>query len=186
MIVVARRLSGEEAPVRVEIPEGADLVQVLAKASGYGRQLTPEESDARWRDCLTWRAENAKRKAADAAEPGIAEPAHPFTDPRGRTGNVHRAETVGVRSTSIEAHRKLKESGKLTAQQSQVIAWVRLQPRPVTRGEIKRGTGLEINAVAGRVNELLHDFERPQLLEVAKQRCSVTGEVVNAVTLNRA
>lgn len=90
---------------------------------------------------------------------------------------------AGVRSTSLEAHKKLKASGQLTEQQKKVMAWVRAQPGDVTRGEISAGTGLPINAVTGRVHELLHDFEVPQMRETRLRRCHVSGESANALAV---
>ncbi len=88
--------------------------------------------------------------------------------------------TVGVRETSIEAHRKLKASGKLTAQQEAVMAWLRGRIGDATRQEISKGSGIAINAVCGRVNELL---EVGELRETRKRKCRVTGETANALVV---
>ncbi len=88
--------------------------------------------------------------------------------------------TVGVRGTSVEAHRKLKASGKLTAQQEAVMAWLRSRIGDATRQEISRGSGIAINAVCGRVKELM---DAGEIVETGRRRCRVTGETANPVTV---
>ena len=47
--------------------------------------------------------------------------------------------------------------------------------------EIARQTGLEINAVSGRVNELKKD---DLVKECTKRRCRITGRLITPVTFN--
>lgn len=150
----------------VEIPEGRCPFDVLGMVlQEYGTQAPASELAARDKRLAAWRASNKR--------PEI-QPAAPAVDRQPGLG--------GVRDASIEAHQKLKISGKLTAQQEQVVAWVKLRPAGATRAEIAEGTGLKINAVCGRVHELLHDFLDPPLRELPdRRRCAVTAERVNVV-----
>lgn len=93
------------------------------------------------------------------------------------------APARGVRDTSMKAFAGLRYSGKLGVQQTQVLAAWGIDARALlTRQEIARSTGLPINAVCGRVNELLADPVNA-LVEVGRKTCSVTQSDVNAIGL---
>lgn len=94
---------------------------------------------------------------------------------------VEPAPAPGVRDTSRDAYQELKHSGALSAQQHQVlVAIVMGNQADWTRQELARATGLGINAVCGRVNEMLRaPFE--VLEEVGRRSCTVTGESANAL-----
>ena len=112
--------------------------------------------------------------------------------PRGAAGGEDRGADLllgvgpsplgGGRETSRSAYRKARFSGKLTRQQEVVVAWLRGRVGDATRQEIARGTGLGINAVCGRVNELL-DPEIGVLRETGKRKCRATGETANTLVL---
>lgn len=86
----------------------------------------------------------------------------------------------GVRETSRDAYAKHRASGKLGRQHEVVLAALRGRARDMTRQELARETGLGINAVCGRVNELMD--EPFCLVEVHRRRaCDVTGESVEAL-----
>ncbi len=77
-----------------------------------------------------------------------------------------------VRDTSREAYRDLKLTGKAQSRAMTIYAWV-AEHGPATRAEIAEGTKIRINAVTGRVNELI---KRGLLVESAFRReCPVTG-----------
>lgn len=90
------------------------------------------------------------------------------------------ARVVGVRETSRDAYHRASAYGKLTAQQKLIVDWLSARIGDATRQEVARGTGIGINAVCGRVNELLADGV---LRETKKRKCRVTGETANALTL---
>lgn len=88
---------------------------------------------------------------------------------------------AGVRDASMIAYRSLEWSGHMTKQQRLVMDFFAVNPqRDYTRQEIASGLSLGINAVCGRVNELM----RPPfalLEEIGRRRCRITGESANAL-----
>ena len=86
---------------------------------------------------------------------------------------------TAVQSTSIECYHAIRGEGRLGRQQSAVMEAIR-KGRDYSLQEISKLTGLAINAVSGRVNEL----KESGALEVAETRkCSVTGRTVRPVRL---
>lgn len=83
----------------------------------------------------------------------------------------------GVKDTSVSAFRELKDSGKHETQIAQILAVLK-DSKPMTLREIQQETGMDINAVSGRVN----DMKRKGLLVGASKRdCRVTGRYVTPV-----
>lgn len=86
----------------------------------------------------------------------------------------------------MSAYRVLGWSGAMADQQKVVLNLWRAPGRnPATlwtRAEIERETGLKINAVCGRVNELVKE-PFALLVERGKKECSVTRNEVNAIGL---
>lgn len=100
--------------------------------------------------------------------------------PAAATGSLPGA---GVRDTSMVAYRSMEWSGKLTRQQKKIVDFIAgSRHRDFTRQEISSGTELPINAVCGRVRELL---DAHVLEEVAggRRECRITGESANALRL---
>jgi hypothetical protein len=122
-------------------------------------------------------------------DPGVQAPLVPERRPKEGSagtaaGTVAQPARSGVRDTSMAAYQALKGSGKLGAQQLQVLAAFGDDPkRTFTRQELARATGLGINAVCGRVNELMKE-PFAVLCERGKKQCAVTGNSVNALALN--
>lgn len=86
---------------------------------------------------------------------------------------------TSVQETSIECYHAIRDEGRLSKQQSAVMEVIR-KGRDYSLQEISRLTGLAINAVSGRVNEL----KESGVLEQAETRkCSVTGRTVRPVRL---
>lgn len=89
----------------------------------------------------------------------------------------------GVRETSKVALREHRATGKLTAQQRCVVAWIRAHAdRDWTRQELSKAVGLGINVICGRVNELLKE-PHCALKETRKRECKITGETAMALEL---
>ena len=88
----------------------------------------------------------------------------------------------GVRDTSRDAYAKHGATGKLSRQQEIIVAVMRGSKRDYTRQELAKKTGLGINAVCGRVNELLQEpfFV---LVEHRRRKCGITGESVMALSV---
>lgn len=87
----------------------------------------------------------------------------------------------GVKETSLEAYSNLKASGRMSGQQLKVYALFDAG-RDYTRQELAKESGLQINAICGRVAELL---ERGSIRVAGKRRCGVTGQVVEVLSVVR-
>ena len=86
---------------------------------------------------------------------------------------------TAVRSTSRDAYYDLRDSGKVGHQAQAILDHI--QPGGnYSLQEIVRLTGIPINAVSGRCNELK---SIGALVESVKRKCSITGRTVNALAL---
>jgi len=92
-----------------------------------------------------------------------------------------KAAYDGIRDASREAYDGMKKKGKL-GKQEVVIREALIDQTPMTLQEIKLATGIDINAVSGRVNDLK---KKNILVEVQKRVCKVTGRMVTPVKVNR-
>lgn len=107
------------------------------------------------------------------------------TTPSLSCGQPAPQPVTAVRDTSMAAYRALKFSGKLGRQEQLVVDHFVAHPgRQFTRQELARDLRLGINAVCGRVKDLL-DEPLNVLVENGKKRCEVTGNDVNALELSR-
>ena len=86
----------------------------------------------------------------------------------------------GVRDTSLEAFKGLKDSGQLGKQERIIFRALNGSP-PMTLQEISKKPDVQINAVAGRVNGLK---KKGVVVESQKRVCRVTGRVVTPVRVN--
>lgn len=87
---------------------------------------------------------------------------------------------TAVRETSLAAYDQLK-TGALGRQQAQIVRHMAQHVhRDWTRRELVDAVGMTVNAVAGRVFELI---ERGMLIERRLRKCSVTGRTVHALEL---
>ncbi|HBO78680.1 winged helix-turn-helix domain-containing protein [Cupriavidus sp. UBA2534] len=83
-----------------------------------------------------------------------------------------------VAHTSIRNYDRMRSSGQLGRIQQEIMAAIDVWPRDYSLKEIAESTGLAINTVSGRVNELRKGGQ----LEQAPQRaCKVTGNKVRPV-----
>lgn len=93
-----------------------------------------------------------------------------------------RPDGRGMRDTSRAAFSEQRAAGKVKGAQARITAFLEARRgQSFTRSEISRGTGMPINVVAGRVNELIH--VKQMLVEKGKRVCSVSGKTVYAVGL---
>lgn len=89
----------------------------------------------------------------------------------------------GVRDTSRDAYRNAARSGELTRQQGEILALVTSGRRADwTRKEISEASGIPINAVTGRVHELM---EKDRLEELERRACTITGEQAHPLRARR-
>ncbi len=82
-----------------------------------------------------------------------------------------------ARTTSIKALHELQASGKGGIQRARILRAL-LQRKDMTRREIQRATGIDINAVCGRVRELI---DVGAARETEARRCRVTGKTAAPV-----
>lgn len=86
-----------------------------------------------------------------------------------------------VADSSLIAYDKVRENGKLPAQQQKIVDFLGWWPGfDFTRKEINARTKIELSSVCGRVNELI---KRGVLEEMPLRRCRVTGESAHPVRL---
>ena len=87
-----------------------------------------------------------------------------------------------VRTTSIIAYNELKVSGKQPKQKDIILNVLRNSINPMSLQEICNKTGMAINSVSGRVNDLK---KANQVVEAEKRKCSVTCKTITPVTALR-
>lgn len=92
---------------------------------------------------------------------------------------------TAVAETSLRAYREIEADGTLGAQSKTIMLAIHSAWSPgadFTLQELCVLTGLKINAVSGRVNEL--KTRHPKYLVECKQRlCTITGRTVTPVSL---
>ncbi|QOR55261.1 MAG: hypothetical protein SHS37scaffold220_30 [Phage 67_12] len=89
---------------------------------------------------------------------------------------------TAVTFTSIDAYRSLEGNGTLTRQQA-VIVGAMAHGRDYSLQELVAATGLPVNVVSGRVNELKTSG---RLVLAEKRPCSRTGRLIAPVRLPAA
>ena len=91
-----------------------------------------------------------------------------------------------IRRTSRMAYRDINIDGTLRSQKDIIFSAINMIPGNdkdfgITLKELASQTGFEINAVAGRVNELKND---EFIKECTKRKCRITGRLVTPVTIS--
>ena len=91
-----------------------------------------------------------------------------------------------TRTTSRIAYKEINENGTLRSQKDIIFSAINAIPEVnktlgITLKELARQTGFEINAVAGRVNELKKE---EFIKECIKRKCRITGRLVTPVTIS--
>lgn len=87
-------------------------------------------------------------------------------------------DSIGVKDTSLQAYRDIIESGTAEKQRERVFLAIHKCIVAPTRTELAKLTGIPINAICGRVNELVKSCV---VIEADKRECRETGK--NAYTL---
>lgn len=83
---------------------------------------------------------------------------------------------MSVQTTSKIAYREISEDGTKTNQSRRVLDAVNMAGSSLK--EISQKTGIEINAVSGRVNELK---KKGMLSPAPKRKCTITGRLITPV-----
>ena len=88
-----------------------------------------------------------------------------------------------MQETSRIAYKQIIEEGTMNSQKEHIVMYVHdfAQNNGLSLREICKGTGLDINAVSGRVNELK---KNGNIEECDKRRCRITGRLVTPVTVS--
>ena len=91
-----------------------------------------------------------------------------------------------IRTTSRMAYRDINIDGTLRSQKDIIFSAINMIPGNdkdfgITLKELARQTGFEINAVAGRVNELKKE---EFIKECNKRKCRITGRLITPVTIS--
>jgi len=82
---------------------------------------------------------------------------------------------MGVRDTSREAYGALVNSDGLGHQQQKIFDYLAKTKRFKTLRQIEQDTGIQINAVSGRVNWLKNN---KYLFEGNRKKCPISGRTV--------
>jgi hypothetical protein len=88
-------------------------------------------------------------------------------------------KVTNVRATSKKAYADLKDEGTLAEQEYKIIKAMK-HGWNYSLQEISTLTGIQINAVSGRVNGLK---KRGWLVECEKRPCSITGRKIQPVMM---
>jgi predicted transcriptional regulator len=83
-------------------------------------------------------------------------------------------------NTSTQAYRKIKSNGTIGRQHMIILRAMRGR-KNMSLQEISRASGVTINAVCGRVNELK---KLGAIVKSNKRKCRVTGSTIQSLALN--
>ncbi|AOZ06786.1 hypothetical protein [Cupriavidus malaysiensis] len=86
---------------------------------------------------------------------------------------------TAVADTSIRSYDRMRASGELGRIQQEIMEAIGVWPRDYSLQEICKATGLAINTVSGRVNELRQKLG--QLEQAPARPCKVTGRTIRPV-----
>ena len=86
-----------------------------------------------------------------------------------------------IRQTSLDAYNELKANGKANTQRGKILGFLlahsNYEDVPFSRLELSHNLEITINAISGRVRELLDD----ELVEEVSHKCSITKNNVNGI-----
>lgn len=86
---------------------------------------------------------------------------------------------TAMQETSLSAYRDMQDEGKVGKQAALILSFIK-SGEDYSRQEICRLTGLAVNAVSGRVNDLL---KAGRIEHGDKRPCKVTGRTILPVRL---
>lgn len=88
---------------------------------------------------------------------------------------------VATQTTSIEAYRDHRSSGKSAAQRARILNFIKARGGDWSIGEIAKALELEKSTVSARINELLK--ETKEVVERPKRKDRISGITVRPVGL---
>ena len=83
-------------------------------------------------------------------------------------------------TTSKQAYNEIVNNGTTTTQQQMIIGALSAVGSPLSGRELMQCTGLEINAISGRINDLK---KLGLVIERAKRSCSISKRLVTPISL---
>jgi predicted transcriptional regulator len=86
---------------------------------------------------------------------------------------------MNISTTSIEAYNDINSDGTSATQKNMILDTLDEIGKPLSAREVSNITGIEINAVSGRINDLKKDG---LLVEAEKRKCSISHRLVTPVT----
>ncbi len=138
----------------------------VRESGGCGRRPDHESAVARGAHDTASAADRHMRAVPETTP--AREPAHARAEAPGPL-----VDGRGKRDTSRDAHRTLRDTGKLSAREREVYALLCRHPeRNFTRAEIAKATGMTHGAACGRVHSLR---DLGLIVETPRRRCGVTG-----------
>lgn len=88
-----------------------------------------------------------------------------------------------VATTSIDVYNKIQKEGLTGKQHLLILKCLKDSDKEMTLQEISKKTGIAINAVSGRVNELKND--KLIMHSSSKRLCTITNRTVQPVILSK-
>jgi predicted transcriptional regulator len=85
---------------------------------------------------------------------------------------------MNISTTSIEAYNDINSDGTSATQKNIILDTLDTIAKPLSAREVSNITGIEINAVSGRINDLKKDG---LLVEAEKRKCSISHRLVTPV-----
>ena len=86
---------------------------------------------------------------------------------------------MSISTTSIEAFNDINSDGRSATQKNMILDTLDEIGKPLSAREVSNITGIEINAVSGRINDLKKDG---LLVEAEKRKCSISHRTIRPVT----
>jgi predicted transcriptional regulator len=86
---------------------------------------------------------------------------------------------MSISTTSINAYTDIKNDGTTATQKNIILDTLDTIAKPLSAREVSQITGIEINAISGRINELKTDG---LLVEAEKRKCSISHRTIRPVT----
>ena len=86
---------------------------------------------------------------------------------------------MNISTTSIEAYNDINSDGTSATQKNIILDTLDTIAKPLSAREVSNITGIEINAVSGRINDLKKDG---LLVEAEKRKCSISHRTIRPVT----
>ena len=88
---------------------------------------------------------------------------------------------MSISITSRAAYSDLNRNGKSESQKQMILGALEAVGAPLSGREIMKCTGLEINAISGRINDLKKSLH---VIECARRKCSISNTLITPVTIN--